>query len=112
MLLRLMMSKRKSERGNNMPPFVNSKCVNCGSPNRFDLSELRSEVETEDKKEYVVVCGHCGRQYKFTVEAILISGNISGSNIVVGNENRLAGDSSTDAPPPDDDVKKKKRQNK
>ena len=102
-----------------MPPFVNSNCANCGKSNRFDLSELRPETESKDVKEYTVVCGHCGRQFKFSVKAILvgdnslvIGGNVTGSNIVLGNENRLAGDSSTDAPPPAGDVKKKKRKRK
>jgi hypothetical protein len=108
-----------------MPPFINTQCPNCNKPNRIDLSELKLETGSKVAKEYTLVCGHCGRKYKISVKAYLTGdgaiaqGNgatavgaggisiegesVTGRDAFAGN--RLAGDSSTDAPPP---VAKKK----
>lgn len=60
-----------------MPPFINTRCVNCSKPNRFDLAELSKESGSLMKKivfrgdekaeqEFEVICQHCGRKFKFT----------------------------------------------
>lgn len=62
-----------------MPPFVNTRCINCSKPNRFDLAELSKESGSLMKKfifrgdekaeqEFEVTCQHCGRKFKFKAE--------------------------------------------
>ncbi len=63
-----------------MPPFVNTKCVQCEHPNRYDLADLRKKDTSIDKvvyrgeneydmkaEEFEVTCEHCGRKFKFKV---------------------------------------------
>lgn len=63
-----------------MPPFVNTDCIHCKKPNRFDLAELRKEdgavvfkgeshsINKLEEEEFVVTCQLCGRKFKFPMK--------------------------------------------
>lgn len=62
-----------------MPPFVNTNCVHCKKPNRFDLADLRIKDgsitkgviyrgEEKNSEEFEVTCQKCGRKFKFTLK--------------------------------------------
>jgi hypothetical protein len=60
-----------------VPPFLNTVCIYCKKPNRFDLVELRKEDgvlykgtvyrDMQDEEEFYVTCQHCGRKFKIVV---------------------------------------------
>jgi hypothetical protein len=70
-----------------MSQFVNTQCVNCSKPNRFDLAELRKEDRSISKdilssrgdkftEEFIVTCQHCGRgSMSFRVETAYAEGH-------------------------------------
>ena len=65
-----------------MPPFINTNCTHCGTPNRFDLAELRKKDGSlvkgvfnlrdkdsdKDDEVFEETCRHCGRKFKFPVK--------------------------------------------